>query len=155
MWARRLLLSCCVSVALALGCRHPSKVRGTERDVAAGIVLGQEWIEIAADPPLQAHGHRPELVLHHSPELTLTREAAATDALYSPRLDQQIRLEVELLARDGSVFRLASGGLSPGRVAMKPADGEVPRDLVVDGLRLRSSVPFAVSKLEWCGSPAR
>jgi len=142
-------------VALALGCRHPSKARSTERDVAAALVLGEDWIEIAADPPLRAHGRRPELVLHHSPELTLTREAAARGALYSPRLDQQIRLEGELLSRDGSVLRLASGGLSPGRVAMKPASGEVPRDLVVEGLRLRSSVPFAVSRLEWCGSPAR
>jgi hypothetical protein len=119
-------------------------------------MLGREWVEVAVNPPLEARGRRAELILHHSPELTLTRAAAtATNAVYSPKLDQLIRLDVELLGKDGAVLRLGSGGLSPGRIAMKPLGSELPRGFVVERLRLRSSSPLEVAKLGWSGARPR
>lgn len=151
MWARPGLRERLGVALVLLACRQPAGDQAGKRQVAEGLILGREWVEVAVDPPLEARGRWPELILHHSPELTLTR-AVATNAVYSPKLDQLIRLDVELLGKDGAVLRLGSGGLSPGRIAMKPLAPELPPDFVVERLRLRSSSPIEVAKLEWFGA---
>ncbi len=140
-----------------LACARPSEdgQAGT-RQVAERLTLGQEWVEIALDPPLETRGRRLELILHHSPELTLTRAAATkSNAIYSPKLDRLIRLDGELLGKDGAVLRLGSGGLSPGRIAMKLLGSEPRRDIIVERLRLRSTSPLELAKLEWSGARSR
>ena len=137
-------------LACVASCQVSGSVPVGQRDVAEQVVLSHEWIEIEPTPPLRVNGRWPELVVHHSPDLTLTR-AAIEHAVYSPKLDELIRLDVELIDADGEVHEFGSGGLSPGRLALRALDPAPPGDLSVTLLRLRANLPFAVSKLEWCG----
>jgi hypothetical protein len=120
------------------------------RDLAGALVLGPQWTELEANPPLIVQRTVDELVLHHSTDLTLTRGPSdARNTVFCPILGELIRLDVELVGADGSVEALAAGGISPGRLGMRPLDERAVAELEVTRLRLRANRPIEVSKLEW------
>jgi hypothetical protein len=125
------------------------------RDLATGLVLDSAWLELAADPPLHVCTSARELVLHHSRDVPLTRTAPGrVGAVYNPQLDELIRVDAELIGKDGSVMTLALGGISPGQLGLRLAEPRGPRTCEVTKLRLRADHAFEVSRLEWRNSTA-
>jgi hypothetical protein len=120
------------------------------RDLGGDLVLGPQWTELEANPPLVVQRTVDELVLHHSTELTLTRAPrGAPYTVFCPILGEMIRLDVELVGTDGSIEALAAGGISPGRLGMRPHEERVLAELEVSRVRLRANRPLEVSRLEW------
>lgn len=112
-------------------------------------MLGPQWTELEAHPPLIVQRNVDELVLHHSTELTLTRAPSeARNTVFCPVLGELIRLDVELVGRDGSIEALAAGGISPGRLGMRPLEEHPRAELEITRLRLRANRPLEISKLE-------
>lgn len=139
-WIGALLIAGCTARAAA-----PSP-----RDLADSLVLGSDWFEIAATPPLHACGAGRELVLHHSDELPLTRSAPGpAGALYNPVLDEYLQVDAELVSREGAVKRMTLGGISPGQLGLRPLGAHGDCRCEYTKLRLRSSSRLEVSKLEW------
>jgi hypothetical protein len=131
-------------------CGAYSETAPAPRDLAEGLVLGPQWTELEANPPLLVQRTVDELVLHHSTDLTLTRApSGARNAVFCPVLGEMIRLDVELVGADGSVEALAAGGISPGRLGMRPLETRALAELEVTRLRLRANRPIEVSRLEW------
>jgi len=132
------------------GCGAYGEAAPAPRALAADLVLGPQWTELEAAPPLVVQRTADELVLHHSTDLTLTRAPSeARNAVFCPMLGEMIRLDVELVGTDGSIEALAAGGISPGRLGMRPLEERAWEELEVTRLRLRANRPIEVSKLEW------
>lgn len=132
------------------GCGAYGETTPATRDLAGDLVLGPQWTELEANPPLLVQRTVDELVLHHSTGLTLTRAPSeARNTVFCPILGEMIRLDVELVGSDGSVEALAAGGISPGRLGMRPRDERALAQLEVTRLRLRANRPIEVSKVEW------
>lgn len=132
------------------GCGAYGEAVPSTRALAGDLVLGPHWTELEANPPLVVQRTVDELVLHHSGELTLTRAPSEPrNTVFCPALGELIRLDVELVGRDGSVEALAAGGISPGRLGMRPLGGRMLAEREVTRLRLRASRALEISKLEW------
>lgn len=141
---RAALIGCLASCAAQ---REPGPA---PRRLAERLLLGPDWTEIEPEPPLVARLAAGELVLHHSPELTLTRARGGPhNAVWCPSLGETLELDIELIGKDGSVEPLASGGISPGRLGMRASERRALPELEIKRLRLRSSRPFSVSRIEW------
>ena len=135
---------------LTCGCHPGAELAASQRTLGEDLVIGPEWTVLEPEPPLLVQPALDEMVLHHSPALTLTRAPGAQqNAVYCPRLAETIHLDIELVRGDGSTEKLASGGISPGRLGMRARRPGTGSDFEVERLRLRSDHPFAVSKLEW------
>jgi hypothetical protein len=132
------------------GCGAYGETAPAPRDLGADLVLGPQWTELEANPPLLVQRTVDELVLHHSTDLTLTRAPSeARNTVFCPILGELIRLDVELVGTDGSVEALAAGGISPGRLGMRPLGERALAELEVARVRLRANRPIEVSRLEW------
>ncbi len=148
-WASRRSLLAVVALVLGAAC-GAEQVGARSRDLAEQLVIGPDWIELEPSPPLLVERPVSELVLHHSLSLTLTRGfGTAKNAIYVPRAGEMMLLEIELVDRDGSIESLESAGISPGRLGMKPGEADLPDHFEATKLRLRSTRPLTVSKLEW------
>jgi hypothetical protein len=135
---------------LLVSCSGHRDIGRSTRNLAEHLVLGPEWTELEANPPLVVRRAGEELVLHHSTDLTLTRAFAdEPNAVYCPMLGETIRFDAELVGRDGSRELLGAGGISPGRLGMRPLHERFPSGFEVTRVRLRSNRPLEVSKLEW------
>lgn len=132
------------------GCGAYGETGPSPRDLSGELVLGPQWTELEANPPLVVQRTVDELVLHHSTDLTLTRAPSeAHNTVFCPILGEMLRLDVELVGSDGSVEALAAGGISPGQLGMRPRDERVLAEREVTRVRLRANRPLEVSRLEW------
>lgn len=145
---RRVLGLVAVAVCLAR-CGVDVEADSYTRELAQALTLGPSWTELEPHPPLLVQHPVGELVIHHSTGLTLTRAPAeARNTVFCPMLGEMIRFDVELVKSDGSVEALAAGGISPGRLGMRPGGERAPA-FEVTRVRLRANLPLEVSKLEW------
>jgi hypothetical protein len=141
------LVVCC---AIAFG---GCEMKPVVRVLAEEGQLGEEWLEIHPDPPLKV-----------SRQVQRISIDVADVADWDMRLENAsfvmpdgtpVKIDVELVATDGTRFTLDSVGLGPGLTfSRRPletgsAGSRIPQDLEFSTVRLRSDAPLKAGKLEW------
>jgi hypothetical protein len=121
------------------------KTKQSDREVATGVDVSGDWVEISAQPPLKATKQVQHLILtvdgyNRSLEDTRNQLPLADSTLVSP--------EVEIADERGMVYRLHPSRLISSGVGYT-TDSSLLRDKSFTKIRIRCDKPFRVSRIVW------
>jgi len=123
------------------------------RVIAERVHIDTGWSEIHPDPPLEV-SKQVQRVSIEVPDVA-DWDVRPNDATFVRPDGTPIRIEVELIAADGTRFELASLGLGPGLTfSFLPPDTDasrsrLPPDMKFTALRMRSDAPFDGGRVSW------
>jgi hypothetical protein len=138
----------CCAVA-CVGCAMKPVVRV----VADEVQLGGEWLEIRPDPPLEV-SRQVQRISIDVPDVADWDMRPETASFVMPD-GTAVKIDVELVATDGTRITLDSVGLGPGLTfSRRPAESgdagsRISQDLEFSTIRLRSDTPLKAGRLEW------
>ena len=127
-------------------------MRPDVRPIAEEIRIDREWSEIRPDPPLKVS----EQVQSISIEVDLAGwDMQPGEGLFVMPDGTPVRIDVELVAADGTRFALDSIGMGPGLTfsylppEIDARESSLPADKQFTTLRVRSDVPLEGGRVTW------
>ncbi|GAB4262277.1 MAG: hypothetical protein Kow0065_12940 [Methylomicrobium sp.] len=137
------------SLFMLMGCN----VKPTVRQIADNLRIDPTWTELHPNPPLVVSEQVQSITLDVP---NVSEWDIVPDAASFVRPDgEAIKIEVELVATDGTSFKLESVGLGPGlKFSARPQSEDprasrLPSDMSFKTVRFRSDRPIQVGKVTW------
>lgn len=132
-----------------MGCN----VKPTVRQIADSVQINNEWIEIRPIPPLEV-SEQVQRISVEMPDTTNWDIRPETGSFVMPT-GAEVKIEVELIAIDGSRFMLQSVGISSGLTfsylpkELSPTASRLPQNMKFASVRFRSNQPIQGGSVNW------
>jgi len=128
-------------------------VKPSVRQIANSIQINKEWTEIHPAPPLIVSEQVQSISIEvpNLPDWEIRPESAS----FVMPDGSAVKIEVELVATEGTRFTLNSVGLGPGLMfsrqpqAPNPTASRLPSGLAFTSVRLRSDQPIQGGQVTW------
>lgn len=123
------------------------------RSIAEEIHIDHEWSEIHPNPPLEV-SRQIQRISIEVPDIA-DWDMRPEHASFVMPDGTPVKIDVELVAEDGTRYLLDSVGLGPGLtfsyLPPEPGDGgsRLPPDLKFSTMRVRSDTPLAGGRVTW------
>lgn len=128
-------------------------MKPTVRTIAEEVQLDSEWREIRPDPPLKV-SRQTQRVAIEVPDVADWDMRPESASFVMPD-GTPLKVDVELVAADGTRFVLDSIGLGPGLTfsylppESQAMESRFPKDMEFTTLRLRSDPPLQGGSVSW------
>lgn len=128
-------------------------MKPTIRKIADSIQIDKSWTEIHPTPPLVA-SEQIQSISIDMPKVS-DWEIRPDSASFVTPGGQVVKVEVELVAIDGTIFRLESVGLGPGLMFSRhpqdhsPTASRLPKGMAFATVRVRSDMPIQGGQVAW------
>ena len=123
------------------------------RPIAEQVRIEPEWNEIRPDPPLRASKRVQSISIAVSDFAEWDMRSG--EGLFVMPDGTPLKIDVELIADDGTSFTLDSIGMGPGLVfSYLPPEADasgsrLPQDKTFTKIRMRSDVPLEGGQVNW------
>ena len=140
-----------VSVSIAPACMF-FRDRYIDRELSGTVTLNQEWLELTPKEPLKVERDTQEITLYPDPPIKMV--FADNSSKLIPADGRSATIEAELTDSKGITYRSSpgvsetmTGNLEVTTRKLKFKD--LPKDVVFEKIRIKSSAAFPVKKLLW------
>jgi hypothetical protein len=144
---RRSIGAVCFSGLFFLG---GCNVKPTVRTIADSVQIDTEWTEIQPNPPLVV-SKQVQSISIEVPDLTTWDIRPETASFVKPD-GEAVKIDVELVASNGTRFSLESVALGPGlrfSSRSQPSGPRLPQGLSFKTVRFRSDRPIQGGSVTW------